>query len=156
MRREGVPLLFKKILFCTDFSENSHYAFRYALSLASAYKARLLILHCIVEPVCYYWSTPRNVDQLVSFQTQRARQEIALHYGRRLEESADYEILTKVTDEGRAFFEILEAAREKGAELIVMGTHGRTGLNHLILGSTAENVVRKSSCPVLTVRMPER
>jgi nucleotide-binding universal stress UspA family protein len=149
-------LLFRKILFCTDFSENSNYAFGYAVDLASHCRATLLILHCIVEPICYYWSTPKAADQLVSSQTERVTQEIMRLYGPELESLTGYEILTRVTDEGRAFSEILDAARDKAVDLIVMGTLGKTGLDHLLLGSTAENVVRRSSCPVLTVRLPKR
>jgi Universal stress protein family len=65
-----------------------------------------------------------------------------------------YEIFVREAGEGRAFYGIIQAAREESADLIVMGTHGRTGFDHLLLGSTAENVGRKSPCPVLTVRSP--
>jgi nucleotide-binding universal stress UspA family protein len=132
--------MFKKILFCTDFSEDSDHAFSYASNLATAYNATILILHVIVEPVCYYWSTPKGVDELVAKQIERVKQEINTRY------------LQKT--EGFKNYEIIQVAREESADLIVMGTHGRTGLDHLILGSTAENVVRKSPCPVLTVGLP--
>ena len=66
--------MFKKILFCTDFSKNSDHAFSYAFNLATAYNATLLILHVIVEPACYYWSTPKGVDQLIAKQTERVKQ----------------------------------------------------------------------------------
>jgi len=146
--------MFKKILFCTDFSENSDYAFAYALNLARTYNATLLILHVIIERASYYWSTPKGVDELVAKQTERVKQEINTRYLGKAEGFKNYEILARVADEGRAFYEIIQAAREESADLIVMGTHGRTGFDHLILGSTAENVVRKSPCPVLTVRLP--
>ena len=81
------------------------------------------------------------------------KQEISTRYLQKIEGFKNYEILTKETDEGRAFYEIIQAAREESADLIVMGTHGRTGIDHLIVGSTAEKVVRKSPCPVLTVRL---
>lgn len=146
--------MFKKILFCTDFSENSHYAFSYALDLARVYNAKLLILHVIVEPVCYYWSTPKGERELIAKQAERVEQEINAHYLQKLGEFKDYEILPCETGEGGAFYKIIQVARKESADLIVMGTHGRTGFDHLILGSTAENVVRKSPCPVLTVRLP--
>ena len=69
-------MMFKKILFCTDFSENSDHAFAYAFNLARAYDAMLLILHVIVEPVCYYWSIPKGVDELIAKQTERVKQGI--------------------------------------------------------------------------------
>ena len=81
------------------------------------------------------------------------KQEINTHYLQKLGEFKNYEIVVRETTEG-AFYEIIQAAREESADLIVMGTPGRTGFNHLILGSTAENVVRKSPCPVLTMRLP--
>jgi nucleotide-binding universal stress UspA family protein len=145
--------MFKKILFCTDFSENSDHAFSYAFNLARAYDATLLILHVIVEQVCYYWSTPKGERELVAKQTERAKQEINAHYLQKLGEFKNYEIFARETGEG-AFYEIIQAARKESADLIVMGTHGRTGFDHLLLGSTAENVVRQSPCPVLTVRLP--
>jgi nucleotide-binding universal stress UspA family protein len=94
------------------------------------------------------------VDELVAKQTERVKQEINTRYLGKAEGLKNYEILARAAEEGRAFYEIIQAAREETADLIVMGTHGRTGFDHLILGSTAENVVRKSPCPVLTVRLP--
>ncbi len=146
--------MFKKILFCTDFSENSDHAFSYAFNLTRDYKATLLILHVIVEPVCYYWSTPKGVDDLIANQTERVKQEINTHYLQKIEGVKNIEIVARETGEGQVFYEIIQVARKESADLIVMGTHGRTGIDHLILGSTAENVVRKSPCPVLTVRLP--
>jgi len=146
--------MFKKILFCTDFSENSDHAFSYALNLATTYHSMLLILHVIVEPVSYYWSTPEGVDQLIGKQMERVKEEINAHYLQKAQDFKNYEIFIKAADEGRAFYEIILMAKEESADLIIMGTHGRTGFDHLIMGSTAENVVRKSPCPVLTVRLP--
>ena len=145
--------MFKKILFCTDFSENSDHAFSYAFNLATAYKATLLIFHVIVEPVCYYWSTAEGQRELITNQTERVEQEMKAHYLQKLGEFKDYKIFAREPGRG-AFYEIIQAAREESVDLIIMGTHGRTGFDHLILGSTAENVVRKSPCPVLTVRLP--
>ena len=149
--------MYKKILFCTDFSENSDYAFSYAFQMARDYKATLLLLHCIVEPVCYFWSTtPTAADEMVARHVERVEQEMNNRYLKKLESLKSYRIFIKDTEEGGAFFEIVKTAREESADLIVMGTRGRTGLEHLILGSTAENVVRKSPCPVLTVRLPDK
>jgi nucleotide-binding universal stress UspA family protein len=64
-----------------------------------------------------------------------------------------YEVQFK---EGEPFLEIIQMAKKESVDLIVMGTHGRTGLDHVLFGSTAEKVVRRSSCPVLTVRLPGR
>jgi nucleotide-binding universal stress UspA family protein len=94
------------------------------------------------------------VDQLIAKQTERVKQEINAHYLQKAQDFKNYEIFIKAADEDRAFYEIVLMAKEESADLIIMGTHGRTGFDHLILGSTAENVVRKSPCPVLTVRLP--
>jgi nucleotide-binding universal stress UspA family protein len=65
----------------------------------------------------------------------------------------DYKVVLK---EGEPFVEIIQIAKKNSADLIVMGTHGRSGLDHILFGSTAEKVVRKSPCPVLTIRLPGR
>ncbi len=148
--------MFTKILFCTDFSENSHYAFSYALNLTKTYNAKLLILHVIIEKASYYWSTAKGVDDLIAKQIQWVKEETNTHYLQEMGEFKDYEILSRKSEDGGAFYEIMQAAKKESADLIIMGTHGRTGLDHLILGSTAENVVRKSPCPVLTIRLPEK
>jgi nucleotide-binding universal stress UspA family protein len=92
--------MFKKILFCTDFSEDSDHAFSYAFNLTRAYNATLLILHVIVEPVCYYWSTPKGMDELIAKQTERVKQEINAHYLQKLGEFKNYEIFARETGEG--------------------------------------------------------
>lgn len=63
--------------------------------------------------------------------------------------------ITTLPKEGKAFLEIINVARDENVDLIVMGTHGRTGLSHMLIGSTAEKVVRMAPCPVLTVKHPE-
>lgn len=94
--------MFKKILFCTDFSEDSDHAFSYVSNLATAYDATLLIFHDIVEPVCYYWSTPKGVDELVIKQTERVEQEINTRYLQKTLGFKNYEIFVRETGEGRA------------------------------------------------------
>ncbi len=148
--------MFKKILFCTDFSDNSDCAFPYALNLARAYGARLLIFHVIIERTFYYWSSPENRDETKAKHVEFSRREALNRYEPLLGDFRDYEYLSCEAGEGEAHFEIIKAAQRESAELIVMGTHGRTGLNHFILGSTAENVVKKAPCPVLTVRPPQK
>jgi nucleotide-binding universal stress UspA family protein len=148
--------MFKKILFCTDFSENSDCAFPYALNLARTYGATLLIFHVMIERTFYYWSSPENRDEMKEKRIELGRREALGRYGPALGNFKDYEYLSCEAGEGEAHNEIVKAAQKECVEIIVMGTHGRTGLNHLILGSTAGNVVKNSSCPVLTVRPPKR
>ncbi len=149
--------MFKKILFCTDFSENSHLAFTYALNLARTYQAKLFILHVTHNPVFIYpdqvyASIPEeNIREWEAAEEKNMDQQVNTHYIQQMDGFTDYKVLTK---KGVAFYEIIQAAKEESVELIVMGTHGRTGLDHVLFGSTAEKVVRKSPTPVLTVRLP--
>ncbi len=145
----------QRILFATDFSENSKWAFTYALSFARRYSARLYILHVIQPP-----SYPLGMYAEISFDAMdefsRNMAEAAEKEMKQLRETevgdfTDYETLI-IT--GTPFLEIIKTAREKEVDLIVLGTHGRTGLDHVLFGSTAEKVVRKAPCPVLSVRLP--
>jgi nucleotide-binding universal stress UspA family protein len=154
--KEGCSM-FKKILFCTDFSENSHLAFTYALNLARTYQAKLLILHVKHDPIFVY---PTEAYGYVPEETFRAwevaeekkrHQELDTNYLQKMNGFVDDGVLMK---KGIAFYEIILTAKEESVDLIVMGTHRRTGLDHVLFGSTAERVVRKSPIPVLTVRLP--
>ena len=149
--------MFKKILFCTDFSEDSHWAFTYAFDLAKTYKARLLIFHATAEPVypeqLSLYLAPEKLDELKTFQKKEIDRQLKAHYVKKMGRFKNYEISFQ---EGEPFVEIIRRAKKDSVDLIVMGTHGRTGLDHVLFGSTAEKVVRKSPCPVLTVRLPGR
>ena len=149
--------MFKKILFCTDFSEDSHWAFTYALDLAKMYKAKLLIFHVTPEPVhpeqLSIYLTPEKLKELRVSQKKEIDRQLKTYYVGKMVRFQNYQILFK---EGEPFVEIIQKAKRDSVDLIVMGTHGRTGLDHVLFGSTAEKVVRKSPCPVLTVRLPGR
>jgi nucleotide-binding universal stress UspA family protein len=143
--------MFKKVLFCTDFSENSHHAFSYALNLAKTYKGELLILHITPEPVDLYRPSEQLEDVVKKHQKKVVDEEVATHYVNEMKGFKKYRLLLR---EGVVFSEILKAADEERADVIVIGTNGRTGLDEMLMGSTAERVVRKSPVPVLTVRLP--
>jgi nucleotide-binding universal stress UspA family protein len=145
--------MFKKVLFCTDFSENSHYAFSYALNLAKTYKGELLILHITPEPVDLYRPSEQLEEVVRKHHKKVVDEEVATHYVKELKGFKDYRLLLK---EGTVYSEIIKTASEEGANIIVVGTQGRTGLDEMLMGSTAERVVRKSPVPVLTVRLPEK
>lgn len=156
-QKASLPL-FRKILFASDFSERAREAFETACSLASAGATKLIVLH-VVEQV-------HIVEQPVGFNeggfpVAVAQEGLAFpdNLVQRLREvyvpgkPIDVEYLL---GDGEAAEEILRVVRERGCDLIVMGTHGRTGLDRLLLGSVAEKVLRKAECPVLTVRSPFR
>jgi nucleotide-binding universal stress UspA family protein len=136
----------RRILHPTDFSERSECAFRVACALARDYGAPLLVLH-VCSPFVIYGSsvavevTPSHLDACLARLRQMETHDPRVRIEHRLVE-------------GDAGTEILRVARENGCDLIVMGTHGRTGLGRLLMGSVAEEVVRKAPCSVLTVKTP--
>ena len=145
-----------KILYPTDFSELSTYALRYALSFAHAYQAKLHCLH-VVDEAYQYWTAmgPNSVPVGPATEDilQSARKEMDSFAAEHLKDT-EVEVITDVVL-GRPFMEIIQYARKQCIDLIVLATHGRTGLSHVLLGSVAERVVRKSPCPVLTIRHPQ-
>jgi len=139
-------LAFRTILCPTDFSEHSRYAFQLACSLARDHGARVVVLYVDPPPVAYGEAIARRQDSsyctylwqtLEDFQSPDA----AVPVERRLEE-------------GDPASTILSVARQLSADLIVLGTHGRTGLRRLLMGSVAEAVVRRAKCPVFTFKEP--
>ena len=136
----------RTILHPTDFSEQAQYALRLANFLARHHSARLILLH-VAPPTHPAGMVPpgRNPKSYFVALRKKLRQLLSLDSG----------VESKVrTAEGEPGPEILRVAQEIGCDLIVMGTHGRTGLKHLLIGSVAEEVLRKASCPVLTVKTP--
>jgi universal stress protein A len=146
-------MLPKKILFCADFSENSLPAQQYAIAYAKAFSAELFIIHVINASQLGYSSLGEGVplDMRVALDAiqqsvEKAMSIIAQDCGREVASVETYACI------GSPAYEIVRFAEERSIGLIVTGTHGWTGFKHLIMGSTAENVVRTASCPVLTVR----
>lgn len=145
-----------KILFPSDFSDLSLHALGYAKSFTTTYGAELHVIH-VVDEATQYWMAmgPNSLpvgpppEELIA----AARQELQNFVAERLPEIAD-SVRTDVLI-GRPFMEIIRYARDNAIDLIVLGTHGRSGLKHALLGSVAERVVRKSPCPVLTIRHPD-
>jgi nucleotide-binding universal stress UspA family protein len=140
----------KSILQPTDFSDRSRGAFRLACSLARAEGARLTVLHVSSVPDMVYggFGAPgMPLDATEYLKTLRKKLE-------QLDMPEGQIPLERRLVEGDPVTEILHAAAETGANLIVMGTHGRSGLAHVLLGSVAEQVVRKAPCAVLTVKSP--
>lgn len=135
----------RTILHPTDFSEHSAFAFRLACSLARDYNARLILLHVLPSPMVVYGGGPVPSGTLPT--AEEAAEEL-----RGLEKQAHHLRIESTVMEGDPVDMILRAAKETDSDVIVMGTHGRTALSRLLLGSVAELVLRKAPCPVLTVR----
>jgi nucleotide-binding universal stress UspA family protein len=144
-----------RILVPTDFSKHSRNALAYATAFAEKFGAELYLLHVvqdlalfIPEAVSVAPPIAPPVDQLTAAVREALDREVRDNgLGR-------FTVHPEVR-EGTPFYEIIRFAREEGIDLIIMGTHGRGGLAHVLLGSVTEKVVRKAPCPVLTVRHPE-
>ncbi len=141
---------FTTILAATDFSEASEQAVSYAASLAREYGATLHLLHVVPDPVlAAAWSEAYayDLDKLGERLRRDAERQLA-------ERAARIEgiVVTRDALIGRPASIITAMAADRDVDLIVMGTHGRSGVSHLFMGSVAERVVRTAPCPVLTVR----
>lgn len=143
----------KTILVPTDFSDCSDAAIRYGRALADAFGASLHLLHVVQDPYKQAWAAEGFAapvtDMLVQWETQARK---------RLEEAAAACApipATVATRIGSPFYDIALYAAELNVDLIVIGTHGRGPIGHVLLGSVAERIVRKAPCPVLTVRHPQ-
>lgn len=135
----------KKILFPTDFSEASQAAFDHAVMLARDTGATLLIAH-VDEPTLPYTEAYVALPDTTEETRQRLQAIVPLDATIHCE----HRLLR-----GDAAQEIVRLANEEQVDLIVMGTHGRTGLRRLLMGSVAEAVVRHAACPVYTIKQPE-
>lgn len=146
----------KKILFSTDFSENSIPARKCAEEYSKAFGAELSILHVVNTSGIGYPSleegVPVDIRVLVENMQRSVDKALALLAAELGGAAFSVKTFSRI---GGPAQEIVRFASEQGMDLIIMGTHGRTGIKHLIMGSTAENVVRTADCPVLTVRRCE-
>jgi universal stress protein A len=148
----------KKIAFCTDFSQNADQAFDLAFDLTRKYQAQLLLVH-VVPPLVFpspvmedFISEQANL-QFSEDAIKRAMEQIEKNY---LKKIGDYQNALVRVLSGHPASEILNFINQEKVDLVVMGTHGFTGLAHFFLGSTAEKVVRRADCSVLTVHPPAK
>ncbi len=152
-----MPIQVKRILCPVDFSETSDLALLYAISLARAFGAELEVLHVVAPPVT---SLPGEhfLGDFVQVDMEALATACRERVDRLLAEApcAGKLQVTPTVVCGIPYLEILRIAGEKAADLLVMGTHGRSGIEHLLIGSVAERVVRKAPCPVLTVKKPRQ
>jgi nucleotide-binding universal stress UspA family protein len=148
----------RTILLPTDGSDCSSKALTYAVSFAKQYGARIVALHVIDRG---WEEQTRNAVIEVGHELMQKLHDGYAREARRILETvtsagatSGVPVETKMTT-GNPHEEIVSAARDLSADLIVMGTHGLTGVSHFLLGSVAEKVVRRAPCPVLTVRRDE-
>jgi nucleotide-binding universal stress UspA family protein len=147
-----MQILLRRILVPTDFSDKSKVALTYAVALVEQFKASIHLLHVVEAIVGIYTAPWEPRDELDRAIASSAWDDLngLLPSDDRKRLDAEFAL-----EWGTPFVEIVRYARAHEIDLIAMGTHGRSGVEHLLMGSVAENVVRSSPCPVLTVRHPE-
>ena len=142
-----------KIIVPTDFSQNSLRALDLANEFATRFGGEIVLVHILESPIY-----PTTVFGAGATELPAIRDEMRASVTEQLERIAkehtpDSVQAATAVREGSPFIEIMALAEEQKADLIVIATHGHTGLKHVLLGSVAEKVVRKAPCPVLTVRV---
>ena len=145
----------RTILVPTDFSEYAEYAFPWALQMAADWQAKLVLFHAAapISPLAF-------PDSVYLPELQRLETDMLADAERRMATFVEKQGSSSVVVEtrvvvGEPVFEICQAVGREQADLIIMGSHGRTGLAHVLLGSVAERVIRHASCPVLVARKPK-
>ena len=138
--------IIRTILHPTDFSERSQAALHVASSLARDEKARLIILHVLP-------AAPAHAEGIVQQEWNAYHDKLWNRLQRLDVPNSGIELERRLAD-GEPWQAILRVVQEERCDLIVMGTHGRTGVYRLLMGSVAEQVVRRATCPVLTLKTP--
>lgn len=137
----------------TDFSENAEHALNYGLELARKFNATIHLHHIVQVP---YMAVAYEIGPDVAAAREMAENEGRRRLEKRVEELEQEGVRIEAhLTVGTPFVDIVTLAREKDIDLIVIGTHGWGALKQILLGSTAERVVRKAPCPVLTIKHPE-
>ncbi|HPQ43563.1 MAG TPA: universal stress protein [Syntrophales bacterium] len=158
-----MPLEIKKILYATDLSQNSAYAFRYAIDMAKNHHAKIHFLHVIekqspfAEALVEDYREPGYHEKILAESINRTKKKIEAFRDRELADHPEIinENVTVEVLEGYPMDEILTKARVNHCDIIVMGTHGRGFLGHTLLGNVSERVLRRAHIPVIIVPLPE-
>jgi nucleotide-binding universal stress UspA family protein len=146
------PYDVKTILVPSDFSAGAQTALDHATALARVFNAKIVVLH-VIETFTYTMTESLqvvNVYALVKTAVEPVLDQMVQDLKK------EHVTASRLLVQGKADQEIVAQAKEAGADLIVMGTHGRRGVSHVFMGSVAERVVRTAPCPVLTVRTPDK
>jgi nucleotide-binding universal stress UspA family protein len=154
IRTEKSAIGLKTILVPIDFSDNSKKALRYAIPFAQQFNASLTLMY-VVEPTIY--PSDFGFGQVGFPNVEKELQEKAAEEMRELIATMVPSTVQSysVVDSGIPFVEITSYAQKKNIDLIIVATHGTTGVEHILFGSTAEKIIRKSPCPVLVIRAEE-
>jgi nucleotide-binding universal stress UspA family protein len=144
----------KSILFPTDFSEGSAEALKYAVEFANRYGAKLYVLHVIYDVAkASGWYVPHvSMDAIYKDIQEGAKKELDNFA---VNELGGLKNVERIVQTGVPYQEIMNCAVKNKIDIIIIGTHGRTGIDRILFGSTAAQVVRNAPCPVLTVRIPK-
>ena len=142
-----------RILCPTDFSKPSYEAIRVASDLASQFSAELVLVHVLTPSNNLPPYALANINWSSFLKRIKEQAERSIEQVAHTKVPEDVHLRTKIV-EGGAADEIVKTANDEHADMIVIATHGNTGIKHLVFGSVAEKVVRHASCPVLTVRIP--
>ena len=145
----------KRILAATDFSECSEHALRYACEFAEAFRAELFLLDVAEPPTAIYSEFGVGYVGVPGIEADLQREAEARLNTLPSPTWQKQLSVTRTVLFGTPFVEVVRHAREQDVDLIVLGTHGRGAIAHMLMGSTAEKVVRKAPCPVLTVRLDD-
>ena len=141
----------KKILCPVDFSITSSQALNYALAFAEKFDAEILLIHVVEIPTYTSLDFPVAGELIQQFNDIGTKQlETCLNDAKK-----KYAKIKSTLTVGNVFYEVIQCAKDNDIDLIIVGSHGRTGLAHVLMGSEAEKIVRKAPCPVLTVKNPE-
>jgi nucleotide-binding universal stress UspA family protein len=143
---------YKKVLFCTDFSKISDCAFDYAFGIAKRDEAILYILNVTPPPIQPYFMdaylSKEQLDKIEADQQEYLEKMFNDKYLNHIRDKAKVKI---VTESGREDDKIIEFVQKEKIDILVIGTHGRTGIEHVFLGSVAEKVIRRSPIPVFVI-----
>lgn len=147
------------ILVPCDFSEGAQHAFASALDLAKGWNAKIILFHAIPEFPRIAYANAASPEALSQLEIAKLEAEMLDDADKKLQQFVEHQGDTTVHVDTRVtlsepFWAICQIAEKESVDLIVMGSHGRTGLAQVLLGSVAERVVRHAACPVLVVRTP--
>jgi nucleotide-binding universal stress UspA family protein len=143
----------KKVLVPIDFSDYSKSALKYATDFAQNFNAEMFLVY-VVEPVIYPPDFSMGQIAIPSVNVEwdiKAKAELDKLAGSEIPDTIKVQTIIKT---GKPFWEIIETAADEDVDIIIIATHGHSGMEHILFGSTAEKVVRKAPCPVLTLREP--